>query len=74
MGESGWAVESIGATEMYVAYHLVQAPSAILAVFSMQPNDSLMRPAEDMRAALNSMIAVASGIGVALGIIIAKKS
>jgi len=33
-----------------------------------------MKPVEDMRAALCTMIAIASGIGLALGIIIAKKT
>ena len=73
-GESGWSVESIGGTEMFVAYHPVRAPSATWAVFSMLPNDLLMKPVEDMRTTLYSKIAIASGIGVALGIIIAKKS
>lgn len=73
-GESGWAVESIGSTEMFVAYHPVRAPSATWAVFSMQPNELLMKPVEDLRTALYSMIAIASGVGLSFGIIIAKKS
>ena len=32
-GESGWVIESIGGTEMFVAYHPVRAPSATWAVF-----------------------------------------
>jgi hypothetical protein len=66
-GESGWAIESIGGTEMFVVYHPVSAPSTTWAVFSIQPRDSLMKPIEDMRMTLYAAIAISvAAAGAAL--------
>ena len=73
-GQSGWSKESIGGKEMFVAYQPVQAPSTTWAVFSIQPCDSLMKPVQDFRTTLYSVIAVVSAIAAGMGIAIAKKA
>jgi hypothetical protein len=73
-GESGWAIESIGGTEMFVAYHPVSAPSTTWAVFSMQPRDSLMKPVEEMRMTLYAAIAISVAAAAGAAMVVATSA